>query len=119
MPLINISGETTKDIALQIDQGFHCLAVSRGIPVEQVYKLVNTHMTDSVEHNKGFNKILQEMYSLEEPAGQLFCGSYTTPGFSSAMDKLVSAIEEDMKLVMLLETLPDSLSTETWHQPKA
>ena len=98
MPLINISGETTKDIALQIDQGFHCLAVSRGIPVEEVYKLVSTHMSDSVEHNKGFNKILQEMYSLEEPAGQLFCGSHTTLGFSSAMDKLVSAIEEDMKI---------------------
>ena len=98
MPLINICGESTNDIALQIDQGFHCLAISKGIPVEEVYKLVSTHMTDSVEHNKGFNKILQEMYSLDEPAGQLFCGSHTTLGFSSAMDKLVIVIEEDMKI---------------------
>ena len=60
--------------------------------------MVSTHMTDSVEHNKGFTKILQEMYSLDEPAGQLFCGSHTTLGLSSAMDKIVRMIEEDMKM---------------------
>ena len=55
-------------------------------------------MTDSVEHNKGFAKILQEMYSLEEPAGQLFCGSHTTLGFSNSMDKMVGKVEEHMKI---------------------
>ena len=66
--------------------------------MEEVYKLVTTHMTDSVSHNKGINKILQEMYSLDEPAGQLYCGSHTTLGFSSAMDSLVKKVEEDMKI---------------------
>ena len=101
MPLINISGETTQDIALQIDHGFNCLAVAKGITVEEVYSKVSTHMTDSVEHNTGFNKILQEMYSLDEPAGQLFCGSHTTLGLSSAMDKIVGVIEQDMKLSLI------------------
>ena len=59
---------------------------------------MTTHMTDSVSHNKGINKILQEMYSLDEPAGQLYCGSHTTLGFSSAMDSLVKKVEEDMKI---------------------
>ena len=81
-----------------MDHAFNCLAVSRGIPVEEVYSLVDTHMTDSVQHNKGFNKVLQEMYSLDEPAGQLFCGSHTTLGFSNAMDSWVGKIEEDMKI---------------------
>ena len=36
MPLINISGETTQDNALQIDHGFNCLAIAKGIPVEEV-----------------------------------------------------------------------------------
>ena len=66
--------------------------------MEEVYKLVTTHMTDSVSHNKGINKILQEMYSLDEPAGQLYCGSHTRLGFSSAMDSLVKKVEEDMKI---------------------
>ena len=66
--------------------------------MEEVYKLVTTHMTDSVSHNKGINKILQEMYSLDEPAGQLYCSSHTTLGFSSAMDSLVKKVEEDMKI---------------------
>ena len=66
--------------------------------MEEVYKLVTTHMTDSVQHNKGFSKVLQEMYSLDEPAGQLFCGSHTTLGFSRAMDQLVGKVEEDMKI---------------------
>ena len=38
------------------------------------------------------------MYSLDEPAGQLFCGSHTTLGFSNAMDKVVGKIEDDMKI---------------------
>ena len=98
MPLMNICGESTEDIALQVDHGFNCLAVSRGVPVEEVYSLVSAHMTDSVEHNKGFNTILQEMYSLETPAGQLFCGSHTTLGFSSSMNKTIGMIEQDMKI---------------------
>ena len=101
MPLISISGESTQDIALQIDHGFHCLAIAKSVPVEEVYAMVTTHMTDSVEHNKGFNIILQEMYNLDEPAGQLFCGSHTTLGFSSAMDKMIGVIEHDMKLNLI------------------
>ena len=38
------------------------------------------------------------MYSLDEPAGQLYCGSHTTLGLSSAMDSLVKKVEEDMKI---------------------
>ena len=38
------------------------------------------------------------MYNLDEPAGQLFCGAHTTLGFSDAMDKLIIAIEEVMKI---------------------
>ena len=64
----------------------------------EVYRLVSAHMTDSVQHNKGFNAILQEMYSLDKPAAQLFCGAHTTLGFSSSMEKAVGRVEEDMKI---------------------
>ena len=37
-----------------------------------MYSLVDIHMTDSTEHNKGFAAQLAEMYDLEKPAGQIF-----------------------------------------------
>ena len=58
--------------------------------MEEVYKLVSTHMTDSVLHSKGFNLVLHETYSLDKPAGQIFCGAHTTLRFSNSMDKTVS-----------------------------
>ena len=81
-----------------MDHAINCLAAARGVSVEEVYMLVFTHMTDSVLHNKGFNLVLQEMYSLDKPAGQLFCGAHTTLGFSNSMEKTISKIEEDMKI---------------------
>ena len=63
-------------------------------------------MTDSTEHNKGFAKILAEMYDLEKPAGQIFCGSHTTLGFSSVMNKVMRQVEADMKMEQVLILSP-------------
>ena len=103
LPILPIHGEKTQDIAMQVDMGFEILASVRGVCVEDVYKLVDTHMTDSTEHNKGFSKLLAEMYSLETPAGQLFCGTHTTLGFSSAMNKVMRLVEADMKMEQVLK----------------
>ena len=43
----------TEDIAMQVDLEFEILAVVKKKPVEDIYKLVDTHMTDSTVHNKG------------------------------------------------------------------
>ena len=61
LPLMNICGESTADIALQVDFGFEILAAVKGEPVENIYKLVDAHMTDSVEHNKGFAELLSQL----------------------------------------------------------
>ena len=98
LPLTNICGEKTDDTALQVDLMFEILAAVKKQPVEELYKHVDTHITDSTEHNKGFSKILQEMYGLEKPAGQLFCGTHTTLGFASAMNKVTRTLEQDMKV---------------------
>ncbi|KAJ8411822.1 hypothetical protein AAFF_G00154600 [Aldrovandia affinis] len=103
LPILPIHGETTQDIAMQVDIGFEILALVRGVSFEDVYKLVDTHMTDSTEHNKGFSKLLAEMYNLETPAGQLFCGTHTTLGFSSAMNKVMRLVEADMKMEQVLK----------------
>ncbi|QQP49908.1 Hypothetical protein FKW44_010731 [Caligus rogercresseyi] len=69
---------------MQVDMGFRNTGVVQRSQCGDVYKLVDAHMTDSTEHNQGFSKLLAEMYNLETPAGQIFCGTHTTLGFSSA-----------------------------------
>ena len=53
---------------------------------------------------KGFSKLLAEMYNLESPAGQIFCGTHTTLGFSSAMNKVMRLVEADMKMEEVLKS---------------
>ncbi|QQP49861.1 Hypothetical protein FKW44_010670 [Caligus rogercresseyi] len=101
------------DIAMQVDMGFEILASVRGVSVEDVYKLVDAHMTDSTEHNKGFSKLLAEMHNLETPAGQIFCGTHTTLGFSSAMNKVMRLVEADMKMEQVLQSFMVDLDVDS------
>jgi hypothetical protein len=70
LPILPIHGEKTEDIAMQVDMGFEILAAVRRVKAEEIYSLVDTHMTDSNEHNKGFSEVLQELYNLDKPAGK-------------------------------------------------
>ena len=115
LPLVGISGESTQEVALQIDFAFEVLSACRGISVEEIYKTIDLHMTDSVEHNKGIANVLAEMYNLDSPAGQIFCGTHTTLGFSSEMNKIVSTIEQDMKLNNILAHFMVDIVPETKH----
>ena len=98
LPLIGISGESTQEVALQVDHGMEILAAVSGKTSKQVYQNVDLHLTDSVSHNKGINKELATLYDLDEMAGQIFCATHTTLGFSNAMNQRVKAIETDMKV---------------------
>ena len=115
LPLIVIQGETTQDIAQQVDFGFEVLAKIKGVETKEIYKEVDVHMTDSVEHNKGIAKVLQELYNLDKPAGQLFCGSHTTLGFASALNKIVASIERDMKLENILAHFMVDIEADSKH----
>uniref|UniRef100_A0AAV2MI12 Uncharacterized protein n=1 Tax=Knipowitschia caucasica TaxID=637954 RepID=A0AAV2MI12_KNICA len=70
-------------------------------------------MTDSTEHNKGFSKLLAEIYNLETPAGQIFCGTHTTLGFSSAMNKVMRLVEADMKMEQVLQSFMVDLDVDS------
>ena len=93
--------------------GFEVLAAVRGVPVREFYSLVDTHMSDSVSHNKGFSEVLQELYDLEKPAGQIFCGSHTTLGFSAAMNKKMRHLEAEMKMEEVMQTFMVDLEVDT------
>ena len=113
LPLLPICGESTEDVAAQVAMGMEVLAAVKGVPAREVYKLVDTHMTDSVSHNKGINKELADLYDIEKPAGQLFCGSHTTLGFSGNMDKQVARIEADMKLEHVIKNFMVDLEMDS------
>lgn len=115
LPLLSICGETTDDIAMQTDFAFEVLSAVHGKPKEEIYQMIDTHMTDSVEHNKGFAKILADLYNLDTPAGQLFGGSHTTLGFSTAMCKQISAIEKEMKLEKITAHFMVDIEVESKH----
>ena len=62
LPLMVIHGESTADIAQQVDFGFEVLAKIKGVEAREIYKEVDVHMTDSTEHNKGVANLLQVKY---------------------------------------------------------
>ena len=120
LPILTIHGETTEDIAMQVDMGMEMVAAVRGVKVEEIYTLVDTCITDSTEHNKGFDELLAaEMYNLEKPAGQLFCGTHTTLGFSSAMNKVVRMLEAERKMDQVLKGFMVELEIDTKYSSLA
>ena len=74
---------------------------------------VDTLLTDSTEHNKGVNVLIQELYELDKPAGQIFCGTHTTLGFSNAMNSTVLRVELKMGLDKLLSGFMCSMKLDT------
>ena len=115
LPLMGISGESTKEVALQVDFGFQILSAVSGVPAKEIYQKIDFHMTDSVAHNKGIAKELSDLYSLDTVAGQLFCGTHTTLGFSSSMNKTVSMIEKDMKVEQVLSQFMVTIELDSKH----
>ena len=89
------------------------LAAVKGIPAKEVYQLVDVHMTDSVSHNKGIYKVLADLYDLNTPAGQIFCGSHTTLGMSGALNKIVAVIESDMKMEQVIKNFMVDIDLES------
>ena len=102
LPLLGIGSESREDIALQLSMGLEQLSICSGVAVKELLEQVDVLFTDSVDHNKGVNFILQEMFDLDKPPGQLFCGTHTCLGFSNAQNKVVTEVESKMKLETVL-----------------
>ena len=99
--------------------GLEILAVCSGEPLESLASKLDTLMTDSVEHNKSVNSILASLYSLDTIPGQIFCGSHTVLGFSDKMDKIVSKIEENMKLELIVAKFMVAIDLDSKHHSLA
>ena len=119
LPLLSIHNETREDIADQLGMGLEILSICSGEPVESLAATVDTLLTDSVEHNKGVNEILADLYDLDTPPGQIFCGTHTVLGFSDKMDKLVSQIEMKMKLETVIAKFMVAIDLDSKHHSLA
>ena len=113
LPLLGICGETKEDIATQLGMGLEILSAVSGVCVNDLAAQVDTLLTDSVEHNKGVNIILADMFDLDKPAGQIYCGTHTVLGFSNAMNQVVTAIEQKMKLDTILSKFMVSMELDS------
>ena len=115
LPLIPVVGEKTEDIAMQCSLMFEILGATTKKPKEDVYKIVDAHMTDSTKHNKGFAALMADMYDLAKPARQLFCGTHTTLGFAAGMNKQIAIIERDMTLEAIFNNFMVDLDFDSKH----
>ena len=75
----------------------------------------DTLITDLVEHNKGVNQILADMYNLVKVPCQLFCGSHTVLGFSNAMNQVVMKVELRMGLDKVLAGFMVGMELDSKH----
>ena len=115
IPLLSIHGESTEEVALQIDFGMQILAAVSGKSPAEIYSKIDVHMTDSVSHNKGVADVLQDLYDLTTKAGQIFCSTHTTLGFSNSMNKDVANIEGDMKVEQILQKFMVAMKLDSKH----
>ena len=76
-------------------------AAVKGVEESEIYRLVDVHMTDTIQHNSGFSAILAEICC---PAGLLFCSSHATLGLARTFNTVIRTVEADMELEKLVQT---------------
>ena len=102
LPLLSITSETREEVAQQLGMGMQVLSICSRKPVEELASMLDTLISDSVEHNKGVGELFADIFNLDKAPGQLFCGTHTVLGFSNSMDSFVHKIELKMKLETVL-----------------
>ena len=73
--------------------GFHLLALASGKTPEELYKVMDLHLTDSVSHNKFLSEEIPKLMDLDHKTGQIFCTTHTNLGFSRSMNSSVAMVE--------------------------
>ena len=77
LPTIPVAEESKDEIAEYADMGFHLLTVASGKTIEELYKVMDLHLTDSVSHNKFLSKEIQKLMDLDHKTGHICCTTLT------------------------------------------
>ena len=96
LPTMNLSSETTENIADGVAMSFEILSAASDLDANDLYKAVDSHMTDATTHNKGLAQCVADKMEREVAAGQLFCGSHTNLAFDRTMSEVIHIIEDSM-----------------------
>ena len=96
LPTIPVAGESKEEIAEQAAIGFQLLALASGREVQDLYKVMDLHLTDSVSHNKFLSEEIPKLFDLDHKVGQIFCTTHTNLGFSRSMNSSVAMIEDQI-----------------------
>ena len=93
LTLLPVAGESKEEIAEQAAMGFQLLALASGKEPEELYKVMDLHLTDSVSHNKFLSEEIPKLMDLDHKTGQIFCTTHTNLGFSRSMNSTIAKIE--------------------------
>ena len=96
LPTLQISSETTENIAKGVQTTFQMLEAASQHKSADLYETVDLHMTDSTAHNKGVAAATSQLMGRKDPAGQLFCNPHTALGFDRGFQSVINKIEVDM-----------------------
>ena len=96
LPTLQISSETTENIAKGVQTTFQMLEAASQHKSADLYETVDLHMTDSTAHNKGVAAATAQLMGRKDPAGQLFCNPHTALGFDRGFQSVINKIEVDM-----------------------
>ena len=103
LPTLQISSETTDNVAESIKTDFEMLSAASGKSATELYSCVDLHMTDATRHNKGISEKLSQKLEREDVAGQLFCNPHTALGFDRAISGVANEVETKMGLEKIFQ----------------
>ena len=102
LPTIPVAGETKEGIAEQAAMGFHLISVASGKTIEELYKVMDLHLTDSVSHNKFLSEEIPKLMDLDHKTGPFCFTTHTNLGFSRSMNSSVAMIETQIGIGSIL-----------------
>ena len=97
---------------MQVDMGMEMVAAVRGVKVEEIYKLVDTHIQTVLSITKDLLSFWLKCIIWRNLLDNS-CGTHTTLGFSSAMNKVVRMLEAEMKMDQVLKGFMVELDIDT------
>ena len=115
MPTLSVTSETAANVADTHAAHLELVAAAGGTSASKLYQRIDTHMTDSVSHNKQIAHDLAEKYGREEPAGQVFCNIHTSLGISRAVNSSLSEIEAEMGIENIFKSVLVEVTYEKKH----
>ena len=115
LPTIGVTSETAVNVADTHAAHLEILAAASGTSAKELYNAIDTHMTDSVSHNKKIAQDLAEKYEREDPAGQVFCNSHTSLGISRAINSGLNELEVEMGVENIFKSVLVEVTYEKKH----